>query len=157
MNRQSFLHKWVAFGSLLAAPQPMNQVHYLKPILLPTLMLLGCMGKKESFDTYHKISSLGKPNRIEFYYHVEEQAFQYQAQPQFVIAEASEIESAPKEIQNAENPKPFKGAGWDRIILDYGDTVIKINTDTKKIGLSASGTFYSLSTDNFMTRRIRLR
>jgi hypothetical protein len=59
-----------------------------------------------------------------------------------------------KEIRNANNPEPWKGAGWDRIIITFSDTTININTDKKRIGSSVSGSFYSLGKNNFITRRL---
>ena len=53
------------------------------------------------------------------------------------------------------NPEPWKGAGWDRIEIYFTDTVVKINTDGRKIGLGASGTFYSLDNDNFISKHMK--
>lgn len=93
--------------------------------------------------------------KIEYYNHIEGQAFKFTDTPEFEITDSIEIEGAINEIRMADNPEPWKGAGWDRIIITYSDTILKINTNKKKIGFSASGTFYDLNRNNFITKRIK--
>jgi hypothetical protein len=100
------------------------------------------------------MGKMGPPLRIEYYMHIERVAFQYADTPAFVLRDNQELNGALKEILNADNPKPWKGAGWDRIKICYRDTTLNIFTNRKKIGLNASGAFFDLSEQNFITTRL---
>lgn len=122
--------------------------------LILTSILLGCFGNRITFDKENQISKYGQPNKIEYFKHIDRQAFKHDSIPTFTIQNKTEINEALEEIRDANNPEPWKGAGWDRIVLTYNDTIIKINTNKKKIGLGASGSFYDLDRNNFITKRL---
>ncbi|KOY87816.1 hypothetical protein AD998_18245 [bacterium 336/3] len=122
-------------------------------ILIILLFLTNCSGKKLTFDQNGKIQKLGIPKKIEYFKH-EGKAFQYAKNAMFVITDKKELMSIMNEIQNADNPELWKGAGWDKIRIHFTDTILNINTNNKKIGTSASGTFYDLKKDNFITKRM---
>jgi hypothetical protein len=130
----------------------------MKQIIIFTSLIFvlftSCIINKNTFDNQSKINSLGQPLKIEYYKHIQGQAFMLNKIPEFSIIEKSEIEKIINEIRMADNPKPFKGAGWDRIIITYSDTILKINTDKEKIGYKANGIFYELNRNNFITERI---
>lgn len=126
----------------------------LSTILLAFILLTGCLGEVETFDNQKKIETLGKPYKLEYYKHKEGTGFQWADSTAFVITNSNELKEALVEIRNAKNPEPWKGSGWDKIIIYYKDTILKISTDKKKIGLSASGMFYHLDSDNFISRRL---
>lgn len=113
---------------------------------------MSCFGN--TFNEDKGIDRLGPPIRLEYYRHYEDRAFQWQETPVFIITDSLEMATAINEIKNANSPQPKKGAGWDRLIIRYPDTVLKINTSKTEIGLSANGQFYSLGSDNFITRRM---
>ncbi|MCU0439000.1 MAG: hypothetical protein MUC49_13965 [Raineya sp.] len=122
-------------------------------ILIILLLLTNCSGKKLTFDQNGKIQKLGIPKKIEYFKH-EGKAFQYAENAMFVITDKKELMSIMNEIQNADNPELWKGAGWDKIRIHFTDTILNINTNNKKIGTSTSGTFYDLKKDNFITKRM---
>lgn len=130
----------------------MSKFKFKLAIIATILFLLGC--KRTTFDKDHNIVALGRPTKIAFYKHIEGQASMHKTEPEFSLTEIAEIEDAMNEINGADNPEPWKGAGWDRIIITYADTTIKINTNRRKIGLSASGSFYDLNKNNFITKRL---
>ena len=84
-------------------------------------------------------------------------AFQYPDTATFVITDKQELADVINQIKDADNPELWKGAGWDRIKIYYADTTLNINTDSKKIGLSANGPFYNLENENFITKRMNDR
>jgi hypothetical protein len=122
--------------------------------LILTSVLLGCFGNRNTFDKESNISKFGQPSKIEYFKHIDSYAFNVDSIPTFTIKNKTEIKEALEEIRNASNREPWKGAGWDRIVLTYNDTIIKISTNKKKIGLGASGSFYDLDRNNFITKRL---
>jgi hypothetical protein len=133
----------------------MKNIYFLLTIIASTMLLSACDGKRKSFDKDNDIGSFGQPIKIEFYKHIQGQAFKYNIEPEFALTAQTDINEALQEIKDASNPEPWKGAGWDRIVIIYSDTIIKINTNKKKIGLSASGTFYTLTKTNFITKQLK--
>lgn len=131
---------------------------YLKfSYLLLTSLLFACFGNTITFDKDNQISKFGQPKKIEYIKHLEGQAFNHDSLPAFTIENQTEIIEVLKEIKNANNPEPRKGAGWDRIVLTYNDTIIEINTNKRKIGLGTSGSFYDLGKNNFITRKLNIK
>ena len=104
-------------------------------------IFISCNRNKNTFDKENKMKLLGQPTKIEYYKHLEGQAFKLVENPEFIVTDSIEIANITDGIRMANNPEPWKGAGWDRIILTYSDTILKINTNKKKIGFGASGMF----------------
>ncbi len=121
-------------------------------LFLISVSLVSCLKKSTWSDTI-KLQSFGAPLKIEYYKH-NGKAFQYEENPAFTITDREELTIAVHEIENAENAGPWKGAGWDRIKIQYKDTIVSINTNKEVIGLHRSGTFYKLEKPNFITKRI---
>jgi hypothetical protein len=122
--------------------------------LILTSILFGCFGNRITFEKDTQVSKYGQPIKIEYFKHMDRQAFKQDSIPIFTIQNQTEINEVLEEIRNANNPEPWKGAGWDRVVLTYNDTIIKINTNKKKIGLGASGSFYDLDKNIFITKRL---
>ena len=122
-------------------------------ILIISSLLTSCYGNKATFNENGVIEKLGTPIKVEYFKNVSGKAFQYSDTASFVITDPQELKTVINEIKNADNPEPWKGAGWNRIQIHYADTILNINTNNKKIGVSASGTFYDLGKDNFITKR----
>ena len=120
-----------------------------------TGLVLGCLGNSVTFDKKNSISKFGQPQKIEYFKHKEGQAFSHDSIPTFTILSKTEIDEVLQEIKSANSPDPWKGAGWDKFVITFNDTTIKINTNKQKIGLSASGSFYDLNKDNFITKRLK--
>jgi DNA-directed RNA polymerase subunit H (RpoH/RPB5) len=131
----------------------MKKSKYLFIIL--TSLLFGCFDNIITFEKENSISKFGQPQKIEYFKHKEVQAFSHDSIPSFSILSKTEIDEVLQEIKSANSPEPWKGAGWDRIVLTFNDTIIRINTNKQKIGLSASGSFYDLNKDNFITKRLK--
>jgi hypothetical protein len=131
----------------------MKKSKYLFIIL--TSLLLGCFANIITFEKDNSISKFGQPQKIEYFKHKEGQAFSHDSIPSFSILSKTEIDEVLQEIKSANSPEPWKGAGWDRIVLTFNDTIIRINTNKQKIGLSASGSFYDLNKDNFIAKRLK--
>jgi len=92
-------------------------------------MLLGCFGNRITFDKDHSISKFGQPQKIQYFKHIEGQAIIHDSIPAFTIMNKTEIDEVLREIKNANSPEPWKGAGWEKIVLTFNDTIIKINTN----------------------------
>ena len=122
--------------------------------ILLSSILFGCFGNRTTFDKNNQFSKFGQPNKIQYFKHINGQTFKYDTIPTFEILNETEIEKALQEIKNADNPELWKGAGWDRIVLIFSDTIININTNKKKIGLGASGSFYDLKKNNFIAKKL---
>lgn len=107
-----------------------------KPFLIFIILtfMTSCFGSKTTFDQNGEIQKLGIPIKVEYFKHVQGKAFQYSDTATFVITDQQELKSVMDEIRNADNPEPWKGAGWDRIKIYYVDTILNINTNNKKIG-----------------------
>ena len=123
-------------------------------ILGSSLLLTGCFENGPTFDKDVLVGQLGTPIKLEHYRHLDGRAFEHADTPTFVITDNQELRNAIEEIRNADNPEQWKGAGWDKIKIFYADTILNINSDNKKIGLSASGQFYDLENENFITKRM---
>jgi hypothetical protein len=123
-------------------------------ILFVMLILTGCFKSKSTFDKNGTIENLGVPIKVEYFKHLSGTAFQFSDTATFVITDILELKTVINEIKNADSPEPWKGAGWNRIKISYPDTIVNINTDNKKIGVSASGAFYDLGKENFITQRM---
>lgn len=124
-------------------------------LIMASLFLTNCLGEVRTFDAEYKIASLGTPLKLEYYKHKEGAGFQWDDRAAFVITDAKELDHCIEELTNADHPQPWKGAGWNRILIHYRDTILKINTNDIKIGWSANGQFYSLNRENFITKRLR--
>lgn len=120
-------------------------------------LLTGCSEKKSSFDQSGKIQKLGIPSKVEYFKHIDGKAFQHSDTATFVITDQQVLKSVIDEIKNADNPEPWKGAGWDRIKVHFTDTILDLNTNNEKIGTAASGMFYDLQKDNFITKRTNVK
>ncbi len=127
----------------------------LLPLLFLPFFLASCFGNKSILENQEHIDQLGIPFKLEYYKHLEDAGFGYEETPLFVISDKRALRFAMDEIKNANDPEPWKGAGWDRIKLYYSDTILQIFTNTKKIGFSGSGTFYDLEEENFITKRLK--
>ncbi|MDJ1466765.1 hypothetical protein QNI19_36275 [Cytophagaceae bacterium DM2B3-1] len=117
--------------------------------------LLGCLGKTSCFDQNQQLAKLGTPKKLEYYECLSGNAFSFADTATFHITSKDELNAIIIEICNADKPGFWKGAGWDRLKLYYADTVVTILTNKERIGLSASGKFYALEKDNFITKRFR--
>jgi hypothetical protein len=122
---------------------------------LLTLLFLSSCTSESTFNSKTNIDKFGTPVKIEYYKHLQGKTFQFSDTANFIITGNQELKTAIAEIACAKNPEPWKGAGWDRIEIYFTDTVVKINTDGRKIGLGASGTFYSLDNDNFISKHMK--
>ena len=120
--------------------------------LLAALFLHGCMSKSETFKIKDSNATLYK---IEYFNHLNEEYIRANDVPNFTISDKEELYVALNEIIYADNPEPWKGARWNKIKLYFQDTLIVLNTNDKKIGDSASGTFYDLPSDNFISRNLK--
>jgi hypothetical protein len=123
-------------------------------ILSFSLLLTCCFKGGLTFDKDGLVGQFGTPIKLEHYKHLDDKAFQHADTATFVITDYHELTNVIEEIKNADKPEPWKGAGWDKIKIYYADTTLNINTNGKKIGLSASGQFYDLDTENFITKRM---
>jgi len=126
----------------------------LLPLLFLLFLLVSCFGNKSTLENEQHIEQLGTPFKLEYYKHMEGAGFEYEETPRFVISDQRELKIVMKELNSANHPEPWKGAGWDRIKVYYSDTILQIFTNTKKIGFSGSGTFYDLEEENFITKRL---
>ncbi|WP_395045590.1 hypothetical protein [Flavobacterium sp.] len=93
--------------------------------------------------------------KIEYFKHIEGEAFAVEENPTFAIIDKEELEKAIKEIRNADNSEPRKGAGWNKVKLYFMDEVMVLNTSNEKIGTKASGDFYDLPNNNFIKRNLK--
>lgn len=122
--------------------------------ILILIVCLSCNNNSEKFASKNNILKKSGLYKIEYYKSKKGKAFEIEPEPIFKIEDQLDLKNAIKEIQNAENPEMWKGAGWNRIKLFFTDTIVSLNTDNNKIGLRNSGEFYSLPIDNFIKRRI---
>ena len=113
-----------------------------------------CNLNSKKFVTENKILKNSGLNKIEYYKSKKGKAFEIESQPIFIIETETELKNVMNEIQNAENPEMWKGAGWNIIKLYFSDSIVSLKTDNYKIGLRNSGEFYSLPKENFITKRI---
>lgn len=120
------------------------------PILFFLLLLISCKNTNYLSKTYGEIH----PNdiiRIEYY-----QRNNYpdlNRKPDSTITDKQKILQIVTEINHSNNPKPWKGALWDKVILIKKDTILTYHTHRKVIGIhQASGTFYKLNNAQFIHR-----
>ena len=121
------------------------------PTLIILLILTSCSITKEIFDQNGTIEKLGTPIKVEYYQVAKDNS----NTETFAIIDPLELKKVMDELKNADNPEPWKGARWNKIKVYYSDTILNINTNNEKIGLSSSGIFYSLDKDNFISKRLK--
>jgi hypothetical protein len=122
--------------------------------ILIFIICFSCNHNSEKFVTENNILKKTGLYKIEYYKSKKGKAFEIESQPIFKIENERDIKNVLNEIQNAENPEMWKGAGWNAIKLYFGDSIVTLKTDNNKIGLRNSGEFYSLPTENFISKRI---
>jgi hypothetical protein len=111
-------------------------------------IFMSCDIKIETFETENHIAKFGKAFKIEYYLNAN-----HSDTPNFIIREIDELNNILNDISKANNPEPWKGAGWNEIKIYFKDTTWSINTDGKKIGIGSNGDFYDLPDNNFITKR----
>ena len=122
--------------------------------VLVITLLSNCSFRTSTFEEINHIEDLGKPIKIEYFKNIVRKPFQYNQAPEFVSTDNIEIEEILAEIKQANDPELWKGAIWDIVVITYADTILRLHTDTKKIGSSASGNFFYLDKNNFITKRL---
>ena len=63
----------------------------------------------------------------------------------FVINDKEEIIDFIEDIHNSKVNGSWKGAQWDKIVLNYGDGAKTLSTNGEVFGQGSSGTFYNLN------------
>ena len=122
--------------------------------ILILIICFSCNYNSEKFVSKTNILKNSGLYKIEYYKSKKGKAFEIESQPIFKIENEKDIRNVINEIKNAENPEMWKGAGWNIIKLYFSDSIVSLKTDNYKIGLRNSGEFYSLTKENFITKRI---
>ena len=122
--------------------------------ILILIICFSCNYNSEKFVSKTNILKNSGLYKIEYYKSKKGKAFEIESQPIFKIENEKDIRNVINEIKNAENPEMWKGAGWNIIKLYFNDSIVSLKTDNYKIGLRNSGEFYSLTKENFITKRI---
>ena len=122
--------------------------------ILILIICCSCNYNSEKFVSKTNILKNSGLYKIEYYKSKKGKAFEIESQPIFKIENEKDIRNVINEIKNAENPEMWKGAGWNIIKLYFSDSIVSLKTDNYKIGLRNSGEFYSLTKENFITKRI---
>ncbi|MBL7706380.1 MAG: hypothetical protein JNM21_12625 [Taibaiella sp.] len=129
----------------------------MKSVFISLLVITffnSCSFRTNTFEEINHIAALGKPVKIEYFRNIIRKPLQYNQGPEFVSVDQTEIEEMLAEIKQANDPELWKGAIWDIVVITYADTILRLHTDTKKIGSSASGNFFYLDKNNFITKRL---
>jgi hypothetical protein len=129
-----------------------NKIKFILVIIL--FLVIGCDKSRKTMDIDNVFKALGQPNKIEYSKYIGEGKFGWNEIPEFTIIDKNQLKIAIEEIVTADNPEPWKGAGWDKIAVFYSDTIINIMTNGRKIGLGASGLFFELKKRNFITKHM---
>ena len=124
-------------------------------IFITFSLLTSCFRSTTTFDKDGAMEKLGIPIKIEYFKKIPDSAFRFPDTANFVITGDQDLRTVITEIKNADNPEPWKGAGWNQVKIHYPDTVILLFTDNIKIGRYGSGSFYYLDKENFITRRLK--
>ena len=122
--------------------------------ILILIICFSCNYNSEKFVSKTNILKNSGLYKIEYYKSKKGKAFEIESQPIFKIENEKDIRNVINEIKNAENQEMWKGAGWNIIKLYFSDIIVSLKTDNYKIGLRNSGEFYSLTKENFITKRI---
>lgn len=117
-------------------------------------VLNSCFQNNTKFNDKHPQFSDKQLLKIELYLWESEKPIEVSKKPIFSITDENELKKAILEIQNANDAGLWKGAGWDKLKLYYKDTTITLNTDKSRIGTLASGGFYKLEENNFISRQL---
>jgi hypothetical protein len=73
--------------------------------------------------------------------------------PNSTITDKNKITEIVTEINNSNNPGPWKGAHWDKVLIITKDTTLTFSTNGKVIGINhSSGIFYELKDEQFIKR-----
>ncbi len=73
--------------------------------------------------------------------------------PNSTITDKKKITEIVTEINNSNNPGPWKGAHWDKVLIVKKDTTLTFSTNGKVIGINhSSGIFYELKDEQFIKR-----
>ncbi len=63
----------------------------------------------------------------------------------FTITKKDSLQQLVSDLNNARYAGMWKGAHWDKVQIQYQDTVITLNTNGKVFGHGSSGRFYHLN------------
>jgi len=137
MVRGRSLRRFVAYLSL--------------PVLLLLPALLSCKNTTY-FSTRNTLPDASGVLRIEYHPHTGYETADSIHTPASVVSDPAVIQSILEEINAANAPAPWKGAGWDRISIVGQDTTIVLHTNGTIIGTHASGQFFQLPERQFIGR-----
>lgn len=130
-------------------------------IFVFNLLLILTLAACENSNYFSKMNgqiNADKTVRIEFYSGKKHFQTDSITKPKNVIVNKALIKEIINEINFANDPGPWKGAGWDRLYIIQSDTTIILNTDGKVIGGHyGSGQFYKLkaksSVNKYLNRK----
>ncbi len=115
-------------------------------------LLISCRNTDNLSNKYGKVIS-DEIIRIEYYEGVNYLNSDSDKKPNSTITDKQKITEIVTEINNASNPRPWKGAQWDKVLMIKKDTTLTYSTNGKVIGINqSSGTFYELNDDKFINR-----
>lgn len=122
-------------------------------ILLSFIFFVCISCSKSTLNGTGVFNGLGKPDKIEYFLKIPHQPIQNSDSIAFVITDEKELENAMLQLKNADNPQPWKGAGWNEISIHFKDKTVTLMTDGYKVGTGSSGQFYFLEQDNFISEK----
>ena len=126
-----------------------------KKIILPVLLLLiltSCENKNYLAKQYGKVNP-DHVIRIEYYKSEDYRVLSPNKKPTSIISEKAKIEEIVDGINYSNNPGPWKGVSWDKIIIVKNDTTLTYSTNGKVIRQNqGKGSFYELQDELFIER-----
>jgi len=127
----------------------------LKKILIAVSFLMtfaSCKNTEYLSTKYGEIIS-GDIIRIEYYEGKNYLSLDDDKKPNKTISDRTKITEIVTEINYSNNPGPWKGAHWDKVVIVKKDTTLTYSTNGKVIGQNQnSGFFYELKDEQFIER-----
>lgn len=116
------------------------------------MLFLSCKNKDYRSNTYGEIID-NDIVRIEYFKGNNYLNPDANKKPDRTITDLKKITKIVTEINNSNNPGPWKGAQWDKVVIVKKDTILTFSTNGKVIGINhSSGIFYELKDEQFIKR-----
>lgn len=117
------------------------------------LMILGSCKNTDYLSSKYGTITVDGIIRVEYYEGENYLNPDPDKKPNSIVSDKTTVAEIVTEINGSNNPGPWKGASWEKIVLVKKDTTLTYSTNGRVIGLNqSSGMFYKLKDDRFIER-----
>lgn len=122
-------------------------------VLVSFLTILGSCKNTDYLSSKYGTITVDDIIRIEYYEGENYLNLDPDKKPNGIVSDKTKVAEIVTEINGSNNPGPWKGAHWGKLLLVKKDTTLTYSTNGKVIGPNqSSGIFYKLKDDRFIER-----